>query len=569
MPISTAIEKMNQPLTDIDTYLARLEKRVQFERETVMVIGIGGSPAVLTETVYGIMLSDTLAMPSTIVVLTTLHGYSRLEQACFFDEGSPLLALIDEYELPDITFSKEHVHVVHDEEGNPLHDIRSVDENRYMADMITDVIKGLTQETASTLRINITHEMCHSPQAYAELTRVRNGLDDRPINGQQAKDYLHPKIFEFFESKKRDKIGNYRFGKKRQNFFIEYTPSRYSILMSTSGGRKTMTFLSGYIMTLMARDYDIMSHVLVDELAIGAEFFFPTQRIPLMTTHRGEKFCPAGIQVTLAEIPFVRHANKLPSEIAEKGFSSLLRHYAHQPIPLLSNDDVAVLNIHYDADTLQGYTGMYALDKCTVHLRYLTTTVPLSFKSAVFILGLHRINDYLDKHEIPRNTNHCSTQFFARFCSVALLELLGVDVISDDEDEEREEDIYYGQKIYLDCDEDTLPFEAQFQEIAECAAVYHHTQPFHDSVVKEFFIEAASSASPKSCLRFQQPVFGDRFGVNTCFQRLCNELKEILSDEQAAQILPIASKQGQTNTTRGYLNITRIVDNIRINRAIS
>lgn len=85
---------------------------------------------------------------------------------------------------------------------------------------------------------------------------------------------------------------------------------------SIAGGRKTMTFYLGYAMSLFARHYDRMSHVLVSEGYEGRrDFYFPTEQ-PQPLEPRGDDETPldaSHAEVTLTDIPFIRLRNLLPS----------------------------------------------------------------------------------------------------------------------------------------------------------------------------------------------------------------------------------------------------------------
>ena len=146
-----------------------------------------------------------------------------------------------------------------------------------------------------------------------------------------------------------------------------------------------MTFLSGYIATLL-RSYDVMSHVLIDDKAIVADFYYPTKRIPQMTSFKQETFCPADIEVKLSLIPFVRHANKLPAQISKGSYSSLLQFHDNQPDALLQSEQYALLSWQR-----HGSSG-HPLNIGT--LNYKGTSVSLSVKSVIFIVALHRLYQY-------------------------------------------------------------------------------------------------------------------------------------------------------------------------------
>jgi CRISPR-associated protein (TIGR02584 family) len=91
--------------------------------------------------------------------------------------------------------------------------------------------------------------------------------------------------------------------------------------VSIAGGRKTMSFLAGYVLSLFAREQDRMSHVLVAPPLEGhPQFFFPPRR-PRVLLRRDDgrpvRTDPAA--VTLADIPFVRLRDGLPDRLLERG----------------------------------------------------------------------------------------------------------------------------------------------------------------------------------------------------------------------------------------------------------
>ena len=75
--------------------------------------------------------------------------------------------------------------------------------------------------------------------------------------------------------------------------------------VSIAGGRKSMSFFAGYVLTLFGRQQDELSHVLVDESLVGTDFFYPRP---------GDD-----VDVALAKIPFVPLLSGMSSWIRESG----------------------------------------------------------------------------------------------------------------------------------------------------------------------------------------------------------------------------------------------------------
>jgi CRISPR-associated protein (TIGR02584 family) len=89
---------------------------------------------------------------------------------------------------------------------------------------------------------------------------------------------------------------------------------------SIAGGRKTMGFYLGYLMSMFGREQDRISHVLVNEELEGApEFFYPPRAPREVTTRDGRRVVPGRDSVLLSEIPFVRHRSGFSDEELRRG----------------------------------------------------------------------------------------------------------------------------------------------------------------------------------------------------------------------------------------------------------
>ncbi len=108
--------------------------------------------------------------------------------------------------------------------------------------------------------------------------------------------------------------------------FISETVRRLSsdpdseIHASIAGGRKTMGFYMGYAMSLFGRPQDRLSHVLVSEPFEGnKEFFYPTVQECVITLpgDKSRSVDARNARVTLADIPFVRLRDGLPTPLLE------------------------------------------------------------------------------------------------------------------------------------------------------------------------------------------------------------------------------------------------------------
>lgn len=87
---------------------------------------------------------------------------------------------------------------------------------------------------------------------------------------------------------------------------------------SLAGGRKTMTFLLGYAMSLYGRPEDELSHVLVSQgFENLREFFYPTPYDFPLESYDKKMLNAKEAVVTLSDIPFVRLRLDTPNSIIE------------------------------------------------------------------------------------------------------------------------------------------------------------------------------------------------------------------------------------------------------------
>ena len=97
--------------------------------------------------------------------------------------------------------------------------------------------------------------------------------------------------------------------------------------VSIAGGRKTMGFFLGYALSLFGRSQDRLSHVLVNEpFESLRDFFYPPADACILHTATGRPIHTADARVMLADIPFVRLRDGLPTEALAQAapFASLV-----------------------------------------------------------------------------------------------------------------------------------------------------------------------------------------------------------------------------------------------------
>lgn len=82
---------------------------------------------------------------------------------------------------------------------------------------------------------------------------------------------------------------------------------------SLAGGRKSMSFYMGYVVSLLAREQDRMSHVLVNApFDTMPDFAFPTHPPTEFKDAHGASWLSSQARVQLTDIAFVRMSARLP-----------------------------------------------------------------------------------------------------------------------------------------------------------------------------------------------------------------------------------------------------------------
>ena len=198
----------------------------------------GMSPQVITESIYAFYKKGQPI--DEVKVITTTRGKKEVWLNLMLgQDGQPpmLQQLINDYNLPSITFTQDNIFVIEDNQGNQLEDARTELEHQALADFITQKVQQETEKPEQTVHASI------------------------------------------------------------------------------AGGRKTMTFLLGYAMSLYGRHQDTLSHVLVDEPFESSEFYYPTPYSKAIHTRLGRTEDAKDANVSLALIPFVRLRQELPESL--------------------------------------------------------------------------------------------------------------------------------------------------------------------------------------------------------------------------------------------------------------
>lgn len=116
----------------------------QFMKHILMAVS-GMTPQIITETLYGIYKKDISQLPTEIHVITTGAGSDKLINALMGSDNK-LEQFCRDYQLPQILFTEEHIHIPKGDDGLKIVDVRSEREQEIIADFITQFIREQTTQ---------------------------------------------------------------------------------------------------------------------------------------------------------------------------------------------------------------------------------------------------------------------------------------------------------------------------------------------------------------------------------------------------------------------------------------
>ena len=131
------------------------------DKKTVLVVGMGTSPAVMTETVWALAHQSDPVVPDEIVVITTKSGKDALRAAIM--SGAPSVwnrlktALAKEKIAIDgkLVFGDTSIRVIPDADGNEASDLRTGADNLRAADFMLGELRKYTADSANTVLCSI------------------------------------------------------------------------------------------------------------------------------------------------------------------------------------------------------------------------------------------------------------------------------------------------------------------------------------------------------------------------------------------------------------------------------
>jgi len=121
--------------------------------KNILICVAGATPQIVTETIYALSRNIPPVFISELYVITTSYGRQLIADTLI--RQGILRQLIEEYKLPDITFTDDSLIVIKDAHGVPLQDIRNNEENEVAGDTITGFIKEKARDVTTRLHCSI------------------------------------------------------------------------------------------------------------------------------------------------------------------------------------------------------------------------------------------------------------------------------------------------------------------------------------------------------------------------------------------------------------------------------
>jgi CRISPR-associated protein (TIGR02584 family) len=254
-------------------------RRAETGPPTILIAVSGMSPAIITETVWAMAHDEQdPCLPTRVVAITTRAGAAAIRQQLFAEDGAPC----------------------------------AWDALRQSLARAGHAVDGLLQFGDTPNDIQVFESVDPATGRTGELDDIRS-----PADNAQAADFLLRQLRPWTENRE------------------------IRIVASIAGGRKTMSALLYACMSLVGREQDRVTHVLVNEpfdRPLDPPFIFPGQAEKFLTAPDGSKHACADARVELADIPFVPLRNAFQQLAGPPGsFRQLVDQYRDavlQPEPV-------------------------------------------------------------------------------------------------------------------------------------------------------------------------------------------------------------------------------------------
>lgn len=163
--------------------------------KNILLAITGASPQVVTETLYALHTQGK-TFPEEMYIITTLGAKKMLCEGLFIN--GHLAALQKEYDMPPIKFDESHIWLIENEQGQPVDDAKSIEDQTFMADFITRKVFELTKNNDLAIHASIAGGRktmaFYLGYAMSLLARPQDSLSHVFVNDEFefVKDFYYP-----------------------------------------------------------------------------------------------------------------------------------------------------------------------------------------------------------------------------------------------------------------------------------------------------------------------------------------------------------------------------------------
>ncbi|WP_224961244.1 CRISPR-associated ring nuclease Csm6 [Geomonas subterranea] len=122
--------------------------------QEIFVFVAGGTPQIITETIYALAQQSPPVYPDQLYVITTAPGKRRAQETLVAD--GILAQLCREYDIPTVLLEDDSFIVLTDMEGRELLDIRTVEANETAGDQVTCILRRLSAQPNCRLHCTLS-----------------------------------------------------------------------------------------------------------------------------------------------------------------------------------------------------------------------------------------------------------------------------------------------------------------------------------------------------------------------------------------------------------------------------
>jgi len=124
----------------------------------ILFLVTGMTPQIVTETIWALACDENNSefwMPDEVHVLSTQDGLNQIHKRLFedgvFEQFKRDYPVLEQIEFDPST----HLHVINDQNGKPLIDLKTPEDNERSADIICEMVKGFTSMDDTSVHVSI------------------------------------------------------------------------------------------------------------------------------------------------------------------------------------------------------------------------------------------------------------------------------------------------------------------------------------------------------------------------------------------------------------------------------